>query len=121
MASNVRIDISRKIVKLEERRAPETFNEIRTDEARISIRDVLTVTIQDDGVGMSVDKAMRKKEHGNRMGLIGIQERLIALDGKLSITSQLYQGVKVEAEMDISAATVAPSKGKKSKLEREII
>lgn len=121
MASNVKIEISRKIIKNENRRSREDPSEQYDKTDKVSIRDVLLVTIQDDGIGMDVEQALKKKEHGNRMGLIGIKERLIALDGNLEITSSLYHGVRIEAEMDIAAAKVVPVKNKNNKPEQVVI
>ena len=106
MASNVTIDISRDIIKNEERRnrANYVVSEIAD---KFSIRDVLRVVIKDDGVGMNVVDALKKKGHRNRMGLKGIEERLTALDGRLSIESKPYEGVKIEASVDLSASGIS--------------
>ena len=103
MASNVLIKISRDIVKNPERRKHVNTSENKSSN-RSSVRDILNVVIMDDGVGMNAIDALKKREHGNHMGLKGIEERLIALGGCLNIESKPYKGVKIEATIDISAS-----------------
>lgn len=103
MASNVDIDISRNVITSDDRRRRNLV--VNSDSNyKLSNRDVLSISIKDDGIGMDVEKALKKKEHGNRMGLIGIEERLTALGGDLVIDSELYKGVKIEATIDISSS-----------------
>lgn len=101
MASNVDVAISRETIKSHERR--QRFDYLHQDDKDISdIKiDLLTICIKDDGVGMDVKEAMKKKEHRNRMGLKGIEERVTALDGHLDVISEPYKGVKIVAQIDV--------------------
>ncbi len=102
MASNVDIEISRQAIERYERRQRvEHLNHNSQDLTDIS-RDLLIVRIKDDGVGMDVEQAMKKKEHRNRMGLRGIGERVTALDGKMEVISEPYKGVTIVAEFDVA-------------------
>jgi len=112
MASNVDIEISRKIIKGQERRQRNVYPDQKATNVEMSVRDVLTITITDDGVGMNVEEALKKKEHRNRMGLIGIEERLIALDGSLNIISKPYEGVRIEATIELSVTDIVPKQEK---------
>lgn len=97
MASNVKIVISRNQLEVDHRKSSQSsINKI--------IKDVLLITIEDDGVGMDVNKSLVKTIHKNRMGLQGIEERLVALGGSLVITSKLNEGVKIKAEMMLSSS-----------------
>jgi signal transduction histidine kinase len=49
------------------------------------------VTVQDDGIGF--DTIQRK----NTLGLIGLRERAVYLDGQLQISSQPGQGTTISA------------------------
>ena len=104
MASNVDIEIKRKNIVDNRRERNSIYSNESND--NISLRDTLTIIIKDDGIGMDVNKALKKKEHGNRMGLIGIEERLTALGGNLVIDSDIYKGVKIEAMIDIAVSNV---------------
>ena len=103
MASNIDIEIVRdKVIDDDYEKRVRVYSS--ESDNKVLIRDMLKVIIKDDGIGMDVAKALKKKEHGNRMGLVGIEERLTALGGKLVIDSELYKGVKIEALIDISVS-----------------
>lgn len=62
----------------------------------------VSVTIQDDGVGF--DSAIRKR---SGLGLLGIRERVRALDGDVRISSSPGRGTTLEIELPAGAAEVA--------------
>lgn len=97
MASNVNILISRTQSQVEQRKSRD-----RNTNNEQNVRDVLYVNVKDDGIGMDINKSFEKTAHKNRMGLQGMEERLIALGGSLHISSEPYKGVKIEAEMPLS-------------------
>lgn len=66
---------------------------------RISVyghADRVQVSVQDDGVGFDTKAASRG------LGLIGIQERVRELDGKVAITSHPEKGTILEVEVPVS-------------------
>jgi signal transduction histidine kinase len=72
---------------------------------RVSVHgspNLITVTIQDDGIGFEPDLRMP-----GRLGLLGIQERVKELDGSVHIASQPKQGtvVKVEVPVPVQVTT----------------
>ena len=62
---------------------------------------VLTLSVEDDGHGFSVEAAMAAKERG--MGLFGMQERAALLGGTLQLHSELSQGTRVRVEVPVAA------------------
>lgn len=57
----------------------------------------LSVTVSDDGLGISEDKLI----NSNSLGLIGMQERVESLQGSFSITGNPGSGTKIEATVPI--------------------
>lgn len=57
--------------------------------------DLLELTIQDDGVGFDVAKAMDQPANIGHLGLLGMKERVEILGGTLQIESQLRQGTRI--------------------------
>ncbi|MBS1875984.1 MAG: sensor histidine kinase [Acidobacteria bacterium] len=71
----------------------------RARNIRISVyghADRVQVSVQDDGVGFDTKAASRG------LGLIGIQERVRELDGKVAITSHPEKGTILEVEVPVS-------------------
>jgi signal transduction histidine kinase len=68
---------------------------------RITVdRDQLTVTVIDDGVG-----GARPADRGS--GLPGLADRIAALNGSLSVTSERSAGTTLRAEVPVPALTAA--------------
>jgi two-component system NarL family sensor kinase len=66
--------------------------------------EMLSLSVEDDGVGFDVaSKLGRKSQEG--IGLIGMQERLDLLKGRLEITSQPGHGTRLLAKVPWRAAT----------------
>ena len=61
----------------------------------------LVLTIMDDGVGFEVQAALDSAAHGSSLGLLGIQERVMFVDGQLKIESQPGCGSKLEAHFPL--------------------
>ena len=55
----------------------------------------VTLRVADDGVGFDVDSAVSSADHG--LGLLGMQERVLLLDGDFRIRSQRGGGTEVTA------------------------
>jgi signal transduction histidine kinase len=64
----------------------------------------LFVTVSDDGIGFSIDGS--KKE--NSLGLVGIEERMLALGGTFGITNNPDQGMMVTVSIPLAHATLPP-------------
>lgn len=61
----------------------------------------IAVHIDDDGVGFAVEEAMQSREDGH-FGLIGMQERIQLLDGKVEIRSVQNKGTRVHITLPIT-------------------
>jgi signal transduction histidine kinase len=59
--------------------------------------DVVTLVIQDDGIGFEQDKVDRE----DKFGLKGMQERAALAGGSLNISSRLPTGTKVELKVEM--------------------
>jgi|YNPNPStandDraft_1061719.scaffolds.fasta_scaffold02656_10 signal transduction histidine kinase len=71
----------------------------RASEIRVTVhgrQDALIMTIQDDGVGFDPAEVS-----GRGLGLLGIQERVRELGGRLSILSQPGRGTMLSAEVPL--------------------
>ena len=62
-------------------------------------RELLTLEVEDDGVGFEEHKTADK----NRMGLIGMRERAKSIGGRLSIRSRPGSGTKVSLTLPLPA------------------
>jgi diguanylate cyclase (GGDEF)-like protein len=60
-------------------------------------RDVLTLTIKDDGSGFDVDSARERAAAGTSMGLLGMQERADLVGGGLTIEPGSHTGTRITA------------------------
>jgi PAS domain S-box-containing protein len=61
----------------------------------------LLLTIRDDGVGFDVDRALADGTHGKSFGILGMQERVALLDGKLEINSEEKRGTIVTVRLPL--------------------
>lgn len=71
----------------------------RARHVRIAVhgrRDAVTLSIQDDGVGMNPNSASREG-----IGLIGIEERIRELGGSMNLYSQPGKGTTLQAEIPL--------------------
>ena len=57
--------------------------------------DVLTIEIEDDGVGFESSAVTRPKDEGHGWGLLGITERVEALGGTVAIDAAPGQGARL--------------------------
>jgi two-component system sensor histidine kinase DegS len=67
--------------------------------------DVLSVVVEDDGVGFRVEEALTKAHERRTLGLAMILERAEMLGGKIEWDSQLGKGAKMTMEIPVRAGT----------------
>src|SRR5690606_11062241 len=56
-------------------------------------RDLVSISIQDNGIGFSYN--LKKMQNKSQFGLIGMQERVELLDGRMKIRSDSASGTRV--------------------------
>jgi signal transduction histidine kinase/ligand-binding sensor domain-containing protein len=59
--------------------------------------DGLRVRVTDDGRGFELDEIRRRIHHGDHLGLLGMEERIQALGGRLEVDAAPRRGCRVEA------------------------
>jgi len=57
--------------------------------------DVVTTVVKDDGRGFDVDQVLGSRHIGERLGLMGMEERVVFAKGTLAIESQPGEGTCV--------------------------
>jgi PAS domain S-box-containing protein len=60
---------------------------------------LLSLSVEDDGIGFEPDKVMNDLEGKGSLGLLIMQERVVQIDGELSIESRTGKGTHVLAEI----------------------
>ena len=68
----------------------------------------LELVVRDDGVGFDLLRAKRRAMRGERLGLLGMQERVAILDGDLKIDSQPGRGTQIRISLPWVEHTTAP-------------
>jgi signal transduction histidine kinase len=71
--------------------------------------ETFEVAIRDDGVGFDVAKAIRRDLSGRSFGLVGMQERVAAIGGTLTVRSQAGRGTRVTISLPLSASAAGKS------------
>ena len=64
--------------------------------------ETVVVTLQDDGAGLASDMDPASLEERGRMGLAGMRERVLALNGELRVTSPPGAGVELTIRLPIA-------------------
>jgi signal transduction histidine kinase len=64
----------------------------------------LDVSVEDDGRGFDVRETMERAAAGKALGLLGMQERVGMLDGKLDIDSAPGAGTRIRVRLPLSEA-----------------
>jgi len=83
-----------------------TARHSKAHKVRITLRearDAIYASIVDDGCGFDVDALLRSPVQERRLGLAGMNERAILLDGTLNIHSAPGQGTTVKVHMPLQA------------------
>lgn len=65
----------------------------------------LSIVVRDDGVGFDVMHAQQRAAQGQSLGLLGMEERIRLLDGRLSIRSSPGAGTEVTASIPLQPQT----------------
>ena len=63
--------------------------------------NVISLTVEDDGIGFDTQKAMRLKKRKGPLGLIIMRERIIQLDGDFTIDSRIGGGTHLLVELPL--------------------
>jgi signal transduction histidine kinase len=66
-------------------------------------QDILGIQVEDEGQGFDLDEVLAT---GNSSGLIGMQERALLLNGKLTIESAQGMGTRLLAELPVSGTSL---------------
>jgi signal transduction histidine kinase len=70
-------------------------------------RGEILLSVRDDGRGFDVKRAMADASHGTTFGILGMQERVTLLNGKLEITSARKLGTTMSARFPLRLARKA--------------
>lgn len=73
----------------------------KASHVKISIREAdekIVMLIQDDGIGFTVDH-MLNTQHSNRLGLLGMRERVEMINGNFCVKSEVGKGTLVRVEI----------------------
>jgi signal transduction histidine kinase len=65
----------------------------------------LAIVVRDDGVGFDVMHAQQRAAQGQSLGLLGMEERIRLLEGRLSIRSSPGTGTEVTASIPLPPDT----------------
>lgn len=68
--------------------------------------DAVNVTISDDGRGFDVEEVQNTGDQDRGLGLIGMQERALLLDGTVNVTSEQRHGTRVKVHIPLYAVAV---------------
>ena len=66
-------------------------------------KQMVKVTIHDNGIGFEVDITQARASAGNHFGLIGMRERIELLEGRLDIESAKGQGTHISMLIPIGS------------------
>jgi two-component system, NarL family, sensor histidine kinase DegS len=66
-------------------------------------KQMVKITIHDNGVGFEVDITQAKASAGNHFGLLGMKERIELLEGRLDIESAKGQGTRISMLVPIGS------------------
>jgi len=61
--------------------------------------DMVTLDIEDDGIGFDVEEAVHSKARPRGLGLLGMSERIELIGGKITIHSQTSAGTQIHIEI----------------------
>jgi signal transduction histidine kinase len=67
--------------------------------------EVLHLLISDDGVGFDVQAARERATQGGSLGLLGMEERALLVNGQFRIHSTPTEGTKIDVSFPIAAQT----------------
>lgn len=98
MASNVTIDIQHGMDNSNLRHTI-MYDAMQRNSTNMRVinRDTIRIDISDDGIGMDVNEKIHNSKRTKRHGLQGIEERVNAMGGTLTITGVPGMGTKIQA------------------------
>ncbi len=70
--------------------------------------DEVELVVRDDGIGFDPEKSRRPASRGTGLGLLGMQERVRLLGGRIAIESTPGQGTAIRARFPLAPS---PSSG----------
>jgi signal transduction histidine kinase len=71
----------------------------------------LQLCIRDDGIGFEMEKVLERTTYGTGLGLLGMQERVTLLGGRLDIDSSPGQGVEIRVYLPIGSSPLSSELG----------
>ena len=71
--------------------------------------DGISISVRDDGIGMDVARARQRALRGVSLGILGMEDRVSLLGGRLEITSTPGTGTEVAAFIPIARDGGRPS------------
>ena len=75
----------------------------------------LELVIRDDGTGFNVQAARQRAARGESLGLLGMQERVVLLKGRVKIKSACGAGTEIRARFPLFPADRAKPRGERRK------
>ena len=99
MASNVDVSIKR---EMSDSNMCKDMHPAIIEKYKNQSRDLLIISVEDDGIGMDTQNELKSTEKEQKMGLQGIKERVMAIGGNSVIESRKGKGVKIIAILDLS-------------------
>jgi signal transduction histidine kinase len=79
----------------------------RAKHVRIGLRqqgNELHLTIRDDGIGFDVPGARQRAARGGSLGLLGMQERVLLIRGRIEIHSASGHGTEIQVRLPLTSA-----------------
>ena len=83
----------------------------RSKQIKVQMRrqeDILTVFIEDDGIGFDLDKVVSQYEQGESLGLINLQERAELVNGILHIETAPGKGTRITLTVPLTEEAAEP-------------
>ncbi len=83
----------------------------RAQRVRIELsqsESVLELVVRDDGVGFDVAKTLEEAARRDRLGLLGMRERVQILGGSLEVESEPGRGTRIRVSLPLAEAAAEP-------------
>lgn len=96
-----------------------TARHAKAHKVKITMKEdsqAIHVLIRDDGTGFDVDGVMRSPYQDRGLGLVGMNERAVLLNGALNIASEVGHGTTIKAEIPFRTIETAESETEENTL-----